>query len=95
MKVYVGNLARDVTDAELHDLAVPFGKPHCADVVREHSGGASKGFGFIEYTSEQTARAAITGLDGKDVHGQILTVRQAIMPTPASTVSILKVRSRR
>ncbi|HEV7767490.1 MAG TPA: RNA-binding protein [Thermoanaerobaculia bacterium] len=92
MKVYVGNLARDVTDAELHDLAVPFGEPHCADIARELSGGASKGFGFIEYATEQTARAAITGLDGRDVHGQILTVRRAIMPAPAAPVSVLKVR---
>lgn len=91
MNVYVGNLARDVTDAELHDLARPFGKPRCG-IARELSGGASKGFGFIECATEQAARAAITGLDGRDVHGQILTVRRAIMPAPAVPASVVKAR---
>ncbi len=77
MKVYVGNLSKKVTDAQLNDLAVPFGKLISANVATERSSGESKGFGFIEYGSEDEARAAITGLDGRDVEGQALKVNEA------------------
>ena len=77
MKVYVGNLSKKVTDAQLNDLAVPYGKPISANVATERSSGESKGFGFIEFSSEEEARAAITGLDGRDVEGQALKVNEA------------------
>ena len=77
MKLYVGNLSKKVTDAQLNDLAVPFGKPLSANVATERSSGNSKGFGFIEYSSADEGRAAITGLDGKDVDGMALKVNEA------------------
>jgi len=77
MKLYVGNLAKQVTDAQLNELAVPFGKIVSATVATERSSGASKGFGFIEYSTADEAKAAITGLDGRDVHGQNLKVNEA------------------
>ena len=43
MKVYVGNLSKQVTDAQLNDLAVPFGKVVSANVATERSSGESKG----------------------------------------------------
>ena len=77
MKLYVGNLARQVTDAQLNEMAVPFGTIVSATVATERSSGASKGFGFIEYSNADEAKAAITGLDGRDVHGQNLKVNEA------------------
>ena len=77
MKLYGGNLAKQVTDAQLNELAVPFGKIVSATVATERSSGASKGFGFIEYSTADEAKAAITGLDGRDVHGQNLKVNEA------------------
>jgi RNA recognition motif-containing protein len=77
MKVYVGNLSRQVTDAQLNDLAVPFGTLVSASVATERSGGGSRGFGFLEFSSDGEARAAIAGLDGRDVNGQPLTVNEA------------------
>jgi RNA recognition motif-containing protein len=77
MKLYVGNLSKQVTDAQLNDLAVPFGKLVSANVATERSSGESKGFGFVEFSNPDEARAAITGLDGKDVHGQALKVNEA------------------
>ncbi|HVS30953.1 MAG TPA: RNA-binding protein [Thermoanaerobaculia bacterium] len=77
MKLYVGNLAKQVTDAQLNELATPYGKPISANVATERSSGTSKGFGFIEYSNETEGRAAITGLDGRDVHGQALKVNEA------------------
>lgn len=76
MKVYVGNLSKQITDAQLNDLALPFGKPDASHIATE-LGGASKGFGFMEYADPVTARAAIAGLNGKDVNGQLLKVREA------------------
>ena len=86
MKIYVGNLADPITDAQLHALALPYGKPDSANVARRVAGGASKGFGFVEYATEAEALAAIAGLDGREVHGQALTVfaADALKPRPWS-----------
>jgi cold-inducible RNA-binding protein len=77
MKLYVGNLSKQVTDAQLNELAVPYGKPLSASVAVDRTSGESKGFGFVEYSDEAEAKAAITGLDGRDVNGQSLKVSEA------------------
>jgi cold-inducible RNA-binding protein len=77
MKVYVGNLSKQITDAQLNDLAVPYGTLISANVATERSTGESKGFGFLEFTNENEAKAAITGLDGRDVNGQALKVNES------------------
>jgi RNA recognition motif-containing protein len=90
MRIYVGNLPNQITDPQLHDLAAPFGKPQSANIARMLVGGASKGFGFIEYATAEEAKAAIAGLNGKSVHGQALEVHEArtmntgnFVPSPA------------
>ena len=77
MKLYVGNLSKQITDAQLNDLAVPYGTLVSANVATERSSGESKGFGFVEFTNADEARAAIAGLDGRDVNGQALKVNEA------------------
>lgn len=77
MKLYVGNLSKQVNDAQLNELAIPYGKPVSANVATERSSGESKGFGFIEFGTADEANAAITGLDGRDVNGQALKVNEA------------------
>lgn len=77
MKLYVGNLSKQVTDAQLSELAAPYGKIVSANVATERGTGASKGFGFIEFGTDDEARAAMTALDGKDVNGQALKVNEA------------------
>jgi RNA recognition motif-containing protein len=77
MKLYVGNLSKQISDAQLNDLAMPYGKLVSANVATERSSGESKGFGFVEYSNADEARAAITGLDGRDVNGQALKVNEA------------------
>lgn len=77
MKLYVGNLSKQVTDAQLNELATPYGKPVSANVATEKGSGESKGFGFIEFGSDDEAKAAITGLDGRDVNGQAIKVNEA------------------
>jgi RNA recognition motif-containing protein len=77
LKLHVGNLSKQVSDAQLNDLATPFGTLLSAKVVTERNGGESKGFGFIEFGSDDEAKAAMTGLDGRDVNGQALKVSEA------------------
>ena len=77
MKLYVGNLSKQVTDVQLNELATPYGALVSAAVATERSSGDSKGFGFIEFQNETEARAAIAGLDGRDVNGQALKVNEA------------------
>jgi RNA recognition motif-containing protein len=77
MKLYVGNLSKQVTDAQLNELASPFGKVVSANVATERSSGASKGFGFVEYSTPAEGQAAITGLDGRDVNGQAIKVNES------------------
>jgi len=77
MKLYVGNLSKQINDAQLNDLAVPYGKVVSANVATERSSGESKGFGFVEYGTDAEAQAAITGLNGRDVNGQALKVNES------------------
>jgi RNA recognition motif-containing protein len=77
MKLYVGNLSKQVNDAQLNDLGKQYGTLLSANVAVEKGSGDSKGFGFIEYSSADEAKAAIAGLDGRDVNGQALKVNEA------------------
>jgi len=77
MKLYVGNLSRQVNDAQLGELAGPYGTVISATVATERSSGESKGFGFIEYSNAEEARAAMAALNGRDVNGQALKVDEA------------------
>jgi len=77
MRIHVANLSGQVTDARFMELASMYGKPDSANIAKSIAGGASKGFGFIEYRTNEEGLAAIKGLDGKVVEGQALKVRQA------------------
>lgn len=77
MKLYVGNLSKQINDQQLNDLASPFGALVSASVATERGSGESRGFGFVEFTNATEAQAAITGLDGRDVNGQAIKVNEA------------------
>lgn len=77
MKLYVGNLSNQVTDAQLNDLTKPYGTIVSANVAVDRTNGASKGFGFVELSSAEEGRAAIAGLNGREVDGQVLKVDEA------------------
>ncbi|HJZ58950.1 MAG TPA: RNA-binding protein [Gemmataceae bacterium] len=76
-KLYVGNLAYGVTDAQLQELFAPYGSVQLAQVIMDRDTGRSKGFGFVEMGSDQEAQAAITGMNGQMVDGRSLTVNEA------------------
>ena len=77
MRLYVGNLPAEMKDAELRELGLAFGKPLSATIARYLVGGASKGFGFLEYSCDEEGRAAIDGLDGRRLDGHLLTAFEA------------------
>ncbi|GAC1402133.1 MAG: RNA-binding protein [Thermoanaerobaculia bacterium] len=77
MKLYVGNLPFETTDAQLSELATPFGKPSSAEVVKDKTSGQARGFGFVEFSSDEEGRAAIAGLNGREVNGRALKVNEA------------------
>jgi cold-inducible RNA-binding protein len=77
MKIYLGNLSKDMSDAQLSELVTPFGKPNSAEVAKDRKSGESKGFGFVEFSTDDEAKAAIAALDGKEVHGQTIKVNEA------------------
>jgi RNA recognition motif-containing protein len=76
-KLYVGNLSYDIRDSELEDLFAAHGTVSSAQVITDRDTGRSKGFGFVEMSSDQEAQAAISALNGKPVDGRNLTVNEA------------------
>jgi len=63
-KLYVGNLAYSVRDQDLQDAFGAYGAVQSAKVMMDRDTGRSKGFGFVEMTSDAEAQAAINGLNG-------------------------------
>ena len=76
-KLYVGNLSYDTSDSDLQRLFEEFGTVQSAQVITDRETGRSKGFGFVEMSSDQEAQAAIQALNGKDHGGRALTVNEA------------------
>jgi cold-inducible RNA-binding protein len=76
-KLYVGNLTYDVTDSALEQLFAGHGSVQSAQVIMDRDTGRSKGFGFVEMSSDQEAQNAITALNGQQVGGRALTVNEA------------------
>jgi RNA recognition motif-containing protein len=83
-KLYVGNLAYQVGDAELEQLFSEFGTVDSVQVIQDRDTGRSKGFGFVEMSSEAEAQAAIQGLHDQEVNGRRLTVNEARPREPRS-----------
>ena len=76
-KLYVGNFGFDVDDKALEQLFTPYGTVESANVINDRHTGQSKGFGFVEMSSNEEAKAAISGLDGKEHGGRALKVNEA------------------
>ena len=77
MRLYVGNLPYETTDAQLKELVTVFGTPASAEVAKDRTTGQARGFGFVEFRNDEEARAAVEGLNGKDVNGRTLKVNEA------------------
>jgi RNA recognition motif-containing protein len=76
MKLYVGNLSYNTTDATLNDLFAPFGQVESARVITDRDSGSSKGFGFVEM-SNSDAQKAMGALNGREIDGRAIRVNEA------------------
>lgn len=76
-KLYVGNLGYGVSSSDLERLFSSHGNVQSASVITDRGTGQSKGFGFVEMSSNSEAEAAIAALDGKDYEGRTLKVNEA------------------
>ena len=77
-KLFVGNLPRTVTDAQLNEFVINAGvQVASAVVVRDKLTGTPRGFGFVELGEGEDIQRAISGLNGKALDGRPLTVNEA------------------
>ena len=76
-KLYCGNLSFNVTSSDLDQLFGQFGTVQSAEVISDRDTGRSKGFGFVEMSSDAEAQAAIDGVNGTEHDGRTLTVNEA------------------
>jgi RNA recognition motif-containing protein len=76
VKISIGNLSREVTDADLRAVFEPFGTLTSVKVAKDKFSGVSRGFGFVEMPEKAEAEAAIAGLHLKDLKGQKMDVTE-------------------
>ena len=86
-KLYVGNLPYTVRDDDLQQAFSAFGAVNSAKVMMERDTGRSKGFGFVEMSSDAEAQSAIQGMNGQSLGGRSLVVNEArpMEPRPPRT----------
>jgi len=76
-KLYVGNLSFDTTTEDLEKMFAESGSVQSASIIEDRDTGRSRGFAFVEMSSEEEAQAAITALNGKEIDGRALLVNEA------------------
>lgn len=77
MNIYVGNLAREVTEEELKQEFMAFGEVTSVSIIKDKYSGQPRGFAFVEMPSKTEGQAAITGLKGKVLKDRTLDVNEA------------------
>ncbi|MCH8015946.1 MAG: RNA-binding protein [Acidobacteria bacterium] len=76
-KLYVGGLPYSVTEDKLQEIFSAHGTVDSARVITDRFTGRSRGFGFVEMSSEEEAQKAIDSLNESDLDGRSLTVNEA------------------
>lgn len=76
-KLFVGGLPFSTTDDELRDTFAAHGTVASATVIKDRDTGRSKGFGFVEFESDDEGKAAEKALNGADLGGRSITVNEA------------------
>lgn len=77
MNIYVSNLSFKLESEALEDLFKQYGEVTSARIIRDNYSGRSRGFGFVEMSSDDEANNAISALNGKDIDGRPLNVNEA------------------
>jgi RNA recognition motif-containing protein len=77
-KLYAGNLSYNTTEDSLRSLFSEFGTVESVKVIMDRDTGSSKGFGFVEMSTDEEAAAAIAGTNGREVDGRQIRVNEAM-----------------
>ena len=77
MRLYVGNLTTDATEEDLRQEFQQFGQIDSVTIIKDRFRDVSRGFGFVEMPVETEAKAALTGLQGKQLKGKTMDVNEA------------------
>ncbi len=77
MNIYVSNLSFNTSDVELQDLFSKYGEVSSAKVITDRETGRSRGFGFVEMANDAEGKAAMEGLNNKEVEGRAMSVSVA------------------
>ncbi|MFQ5932928.1 MAG: RNA recognition motif domain-containing protein [Nitrospiraceae bacterium] len=85
-KIYVGGLPYATTESQLDDLFAPHGTVESVRVITDKFTGQSRGFGFVEMSTDEEAKAAIAALNETQLNGRTLTVNEAKPQEPQSAV---------
>ncbi len=76
-KLYIGNLSFNSTNQDLEDMCGGFGTVQSVNIIEDRETGRSRGFAFVEMSSNEEAQSAIAGLNGREIDGRALTVNEA------------------
>ncbi len=77
MNIYVGNLSYDATEDGLRKVFEEYGEVESVKIIIDRYTNRSRGFGFVEMTSDEEGQSAISGLNGKEIDGRNLKVNEA------------------
>jgi RNA recognition motif-containing protein len=77
MKIYIGNMSFETTEAQLRTAFEGYGAVSTVNIIMDRDSGKAKGFGFVEMDTQTEAVAAISGLNGQDLNGRALNVNEA------------------
>lgn len=78
MNIFVANLNYKVRSEDLKEIFSDYGEVTTARIITEKGNRRSKGFGFVEMSSEEDARKAISALDGAEWEGRVIIVKEAL-----------------
>jgi len=77
VNIYVSNIAFNATPDDLRQLFESYGAVDKVNIITDRDTGQSRGFGFVEMPDSTAAKAAMQGLNGKELDGRALTVNEA------------------
>jgi cold-inducible RNA-binding protein len=83
--IFVGNLSFNTNEDELRQLFEPFGQVDRVSIMTDRDTGRSRGFGFVEMSSNEDGEKAITALNGSSVGGRTVNVNEARPKTERSS----------
>lgn len=95
MNLYVSNLGDKITDESLRAVFATYGEVSSSKIIKEHTSGFSRGFGFIDMPNEEEAQIAIAKINGTVVNGRNVSVKEARPRTAPKGTFIERLKNRR